>query len=48
MSQLLKQTEFAKNKGVSEAYVSNWIKRDEVPLVNGKLDLEVTELYWKE
>ena len=46
MGQLLKQTEFAKHKGVSEAYVSNWIKRDEVPLVNGKLDLEVADRYW--
>ena len=43
MGQLLKQTEFAKHKGVSEAYVSNWIKRHEVPLVKGKLDLEVVE-----
>ena len=46
MGQLLKQTEYAKHKGVTEAYVSAWIKRDEVPLVNGKLDLEVADRYW--
>ena len=46
MGQLLKQTEFAKHKGVTEAYISAWIKRDEVPLVNGKLDLEVADRYW--
>ena len=46
MSQLLKQNEFAKHKGVTEAYISAWIKRDEVPLVNGKLDLEVADRYW--
>ena len=46
MGQLLKQTEYAKHKGVSEAYISAWIKRDEVPLVKGKLDLEVADRYW--
>ena len=46
MGQLLKQTEYAKHKGVTEAYISAWIKRDEVPLVNGKLDLEVADRYW--
>jgi len=46
LGQLLKQTEFAKHKGVSEAYVSAWVKRDQVPLVKGKLDLEVADKYW--
>ena len=46
MGQLLKQTEYAKHKGVTEAYISAWIKRDEVPLVNDKLDLEVADRYW--
>ena len=46
MGQLLKQTEYAKHKGVTGAYISAWIKRDEVPLVNGKLDLEVADRYW--
>ena len=46
MGQLLKQTEFAKHKGVTEAYISAYIKRDEVPLVNGKPDLEVADRYW--
>ena len=46
MGQLLKQTEFANHKGVSEAYISSWVKRDEVPLVKGKLDLEVADRYW--
>ena len=46
MGQLLKQTEFANHKGVTEAYISAYIKRDEVPLVKGNLDLEVTVRYW--
>ena len=46
MGQLLKQREFATHKGVSEAYVSAWVKRDQVPLVKGKLDLEVADRYW--
>ena len=41
MGQLLKQTEFAKHKGVTEAYISAYIKRDEVPLIKWKLDLKV-------
>ena len=45
MSQLLEQTEFAKHKGVTEAYISEWIKRDEVPLVKGKLDFVVKDTY---
>ncbi len=46
MSQLLTQKQFADHKGVSESYVSQWIKRDEVPLVKNKLDLEVADRYW--
>ena len=46
MGQLVKAVEFAKYKGVSEGYISQWIKRDKVPLVNGKLDLEVADKYW--
>ena len=46
MGQLLKQTEFAKHKGVTEAYISACIKRDEVTLVKWKLDLEVADRYW--
>ena len=44
-SQLLKQTKYAKHKGVTEAYISAWIKRDEVPLVKGKLDFVVKDTY---
>ena len=40
-SQLLKQTKYAKHKGVTEAYISAWIKRDEVSLIKWKLDLKV-------
>ena len=46
MGQLLKQTKYAKHEGVTEAYISAWIKRDEVPMVNGKLDLEAADRYW--
>ena len=46
MGQLLKQTEFANHKGVTEAYISAYIKRDEVPFVKGNLDLEVSVRYW--
>jgi len=31
MGQLLKQVEFAKHNWVSEAFISSWVKRDEVP-----------------
>ena len=43
-SQLLKQTKYAKHKGVTEAYISAWIKRDEVSLIKWKLDLKVNGL----
>ena len=42
-SQLLKQTKYAKHKGVTEAYISAWIKRDEVSLIKWKLDLRSME-----
>ena len=46
MGQLIKQKEFAHHKGVTEGYISQWITRDEVPLVDGKLDLEVADKFW--
>ena len=42
-SQLLKQTKYAKHKGITEAYISAWIKRDEVSLIKWKLDLRSME-----
>ena len=44
-SQLLKQTKYAKHKGVTEAYISAWIKRDEVSLIKWKLDLKVVLIH---
>ena len=47
MNQELTQKQFADHKGVSEAYVSKWVKEYSVPLVNRKLDLEVADRYWE-
>jgi len=46
MGQLLRQSEYAKHKGVTEGYISQWVKKFEVPQVKGKLDLEVADRYW--
>ena len=44
MNKQLTQKQFADHKGVSEAYISKWVREYSVPLVNRKLDLEVADL----
>ena len=46
MNDLISPSDYSKHKGVSKSYVSQWLKDFKIPLIDGKLDLEVANKYW--
>lgn len=39
-------SEFSRDRGVTRQSVHEWVRRYEIPLVDGKLDLEVARIQW--